>query len=162
MEQSCGLVALRRHLSCESLNFCGNCMDPEAWNCRNRFDIILLLERGALWLSIPLLVCFPCSSSAGVSGGVVGWIHCQTHWQLAPYGNWLHGAVSVHPTGRGRPAHQAVTGSKSVKLLLKVFPEATLCWAILVFVVWRFGGLLFCFGLFWDESCALLLISRCS
>lgn len=31
-------------------------------------------------------------------------------------------------------------GSKSVKLLLKVFPEATLCWTVLVFVVWLFGG----------------------
>lgn len=31
-------------------------------------------------------------------------------------------------------------GSKSVKLLLKVFPEATFCWTVLLFVVWLFGG----------------------
>lgn len=91
--------------------------------------------------SIPLLVCFPCSSSAGVSGGVVGWIQVpnplaiSTIWKLNPW-SW----VSVHPAGRGRPPLRQWEESKPVKLLLKVFPEATLCWTVLVFVVWLFGG----------------------
>lgn len=50
--------------------------------------------------------------------------------------------------GEADPPIRQWQGSKSVKLLLKMFPEATLCWTILVFVVWRFGGLLFCFGFF--------------
>lgn len=37
--------------------------------------------------SIPLLVCFPCSSSGGGSSGVVGWIHVPNPPAISTSGN---------------------------------------------------------------------------
>lgn len=116
MEWSHDLITPGRCLSCESLHFCGNSMDLEAWNFRNRFDIILLLERGTLCTFFPSL-CLSVFLAPQVQVSVVVWwagFRCQTHWQLAPYGDWIRGAECLciqqaeagHPLGSERDQNQ--------------------------------------------------------
>lgn len=111
-------------------------------------------------LSIPLLVCFPCSSNAGVSGAVVGWIHVpnppaiSTIWKLNP---WSCVSVPVHPAGRGSGRDQnQLSCSWKCSLRLHFAGQSCCLWFgfLVVFVV--------LFWIFFNESCTLLLISRCS
>lgn len=100
--------------------------------------------------SIPLLVCFPCSSSADVSGGVVGWIHVpnpagiSTTWKWDP---WSCACASrrerpARPSGSDRDRDQLSCSWKCSPRLHFAAPSLCLWFGVLVvccFVLDFFG-----------------------